>query len=775
MGVNLNILKRYRKNGNQDRVAATKAKPLLKPLVKRYYVELLLILALALVITFMFPRGKSFQYADLREGQVYLDEQVIATFTFPVLKSPEEYESDKKNARESVVPVFVINPDLKANELNELSDFANRIKVNLKGKMTTIANIKAHYIEAGIVISDDDVNLLLNAFESTANTGKSKDTGPRVAKFEKVTRKVMALLEELYTAGILDRSKESFPTYVNKIRVRRNDGIEEEELLQYYLDSAEAAAMLLEMLREDDDFDEKEVKIAYAIGEHFITPNVLIDEVETKARIEQVEENVPLAKDQVLDGERIIDSHEVVTKSHIEKLNSYAVAKAERVEMEGFWRKLPPSLGKFFLVLSILTILAIYLFSDRRSIFNDRKKLLLIGLNILLVAILTFISNRFQASVYNSAYFIPVSALSLIITIFFDTRVGLFVTLTAALLIGALRGNEYAITFTSLFVGAIAVQTVRKVRTRIWIIRSGLIISAAYIFTILVNGLVTYADFSDTWRNWWIGILNGFLSPGIAYLLIIILESMFDLTTDMTLLELSDFNHPLLRQLHLEAPGTYHHCYLVGMLAEAATEALGGNALLARVGSYYHDIGKLEKPEYFVENQTKGRNPQEKLTPTMSSLILANHVRRGAEIAREYGLPKEIEAFIYQHHGTSLMAYFYQKALEQGNDDSLSEDEFRYPGPRPQTRETAIVMMADAIEAASRTLKDPTPSRIKGLVEQIIDERFKSGELDESPLTLQDLSKISNAFQKILIARFHGRIEYPKSSHREAIKSVRAS
>lgn len=764
----MNILKRFRKSRSLERAAANKSE-LTKLFIERYYIELSTILALALVLSLMFPRGKSPQFADLHEGEVWHREEVIATFTFPVLKTTEEYESDKQAARKSVTPVFVVRDDIKTSRLEALAAFTNRITLNLKAKVTAVENIKDHYNQAGIGVSDEDIHLLLNAFESDVNTGKSKDTGPRVAKFDKLADRVLSLVEALYSAGILDRDKAELSANTDKIRVRKN-GIEEQEPLQFYRDRRGAATALLDKLRETEDLRDKEVKIAYAVGEHFITPNVLYNKEETDARIAQAEANVPLAKDQVLEGERIIDSHEVLTKAHIEKLHSLAVAKAERSEREGFWAKLPPSIGRFLLILTILSVLAIYLKSDKPAIFNDRKKLLLICINILFIAIFAFISNSFSDSPYAS-YFVPISTLSLIITIFFDTRVGLFVTVTASLLIGALRGNEYTITFTSIFVGAIAVQTVRKVRTRNWIIRSGLFISAAYIFVIFITGLVTYVDFSnlENLQSWSIGVvigaLNGFLSPGIAYLLIIILESIFDLTTDMTLLELSDFNHPLLRQLHLEAPGTYHHSYLVGMLAESATEALGGNALLARVGSYYHDIGKLEKPEYFVENQTKGRNPQEKLTPTMSSLILSNHVRRGAEMAREYGLPKEIEAFIYEHHGTSLMSFFYQKALELSNNDSVSENEFRYPGPRPQTRETAIVMMADAVEAASRTLKDPTPSRIKGLVEHLIDERFKSGELDNSPLTLQDLSKISVAFQKVLNGRFHGRVDYPKGGN----------
>jgi len=283
-----------------------------------------------------------------------------------------------------------------------------------------------------------------------------------------------------------------------------------------------------------------------------------------------------------------------------------------------------------------------------------------------------------------------------------------------------------------------------------------------------VQDYLNYLSIKEISRNLGYGLINGFLASIFAYGLIMILEYLFNRTTDMTLLELSDLNHPLMRQLALQAPGTYHHSLMVGNLSEAAAEAIGGNGLLARVGAYYHDIGKMEKPEYFVENQARGRNPQEKLTPTMSSLILLNHVRKGSEMARTLRLPQVVEAFIEQHHGTSLMSFFYQKAVEQNKGEYVSDTEFRYPGPRPQTKETAIVMLADAVEATSRTLKEPSPSRIKQMVDHMIDERFKSGELDESPLTLQDLTKISLSFQKILNGLFHRRIEYPKTGASQA-------
>ena len=259
------------------------------------------------------------------------------------------------------------------------------------------------------------------------------------------------------------------------------------------------------------------------------------------------------------------------------------------------------------------------------------------------------------------------------------------------------------------------------------------------------------------------------MTPILTYLILAILEKIFDITTDYRLLELSNLNHELMKRLSVEAVGTYHHVIQVGNLAEAAARAVGANSLLARVGSYYHDIGKLEKSEYFIENQLEGENPHQKLTPRMSALILGNHVKKGLDLADRYGLPSSIKDIMVQHHGTTVMSFFYQKALTKKNADTVNEDDYKYTGPKPQTKEAAIVMLADTIEAATRTLKDPTHSRLKGLVDELVDERFQEGELDESPLTLRDLMRIKEAFIKILAGIFHTRIEYPdREENKEA-------
>jgi len=244
----------------------------------------------------------------------------------------------------------------------------------------------------------------------------------------------------------------------------------------------------------------------------------------------------------------------------------------------------------------------------------------------------------------------------------------------------------------------------------------------------------------------------------------------FGYTTDSTLLELSNLDKPLLRRLMLEAPGTYHHSVIVGSMVEAAATEIGANPVLAKVCGYYHDIGKLKNPAYFIENQKNGKNIHNKLAPSMSCLILISHIKNGVELAREKKLGQEIIDAIKQHHGTTLITYFYEKARKQRRDDSINIDNFRYPGPKPQTRETALVMLADVVEAAARSLEHPTPSRIQGLVQQLINKLFSDNQLDECPLTLTDLHKIARSFNKILNGIYHHRVEYPDKPLPEAPK-----
>ncbi len=753
----------------------------IKKFLQRYLLDLIVLFFCALLLSMFFPKGKSFQFSDLKEGRVYVGAEIIAPYSFPVNKNPEEYNADVAKARESIAPVFMRNKTIEVEQKQKLAGFLQQVRSLLNSANVNRDRLQQIFRNDGIIVSNEDVSLLISGFAESktgAAAGRSKnDIENRMAAFEEIAQVIKASVNDFYSTGILNLNKQDLPKATTKMTVHLldNDTLQVTpedyeaaylEDINYYFDKDEASKILLDNLRTKYNLDEKRIKIIYQIAVHYLVPNILYNKQETEEMLNMAIANVPIAKDQVLAGERIIDSHERITATHIERLNSLALARAERGQTLGFWSRLLPIIGKFFIVAIILTILFIFLWRDHRHIVNNRKESLLILIVIILLAIVTFLFNNFSLS----AYLIPVSIAAIIITIFFNSRVGFLVSIAVSLLVGAMRGDEFGITYISIFVSTIAILTVTKVRTRNWVLHSFVAIAGAYLLAILMYDFINYIPFSGIAQDIGYGLINAFLSPIFAYGLVIIFEFVFEMTTDMTLLELSDLNQPLLRQLAIQAPGTYHHSILVGTLAESATEAIGGNALLARVGSYYHDIGKMEKPEYFVENQTKGRNPQEKLSPTMSSLILSNHVKKGVEIARQYNLPREVEDFIYEHHGTSLMSYFYQKALEKTSEDQVSRDEFRYPGPKPKSRETAIVMCADAVEAASRTLKEPSPSRIKGLVEQIIDERFKSGELDNTPLTLKDLSNISEAFQKILNGVFHSRIEYPSEKKPAAAK-----
>lgn len=730
---------------------------------KTYLINIGLTILLVVIITLMFPRGKSFQFADLTEGRVYTGEEIIAPFTFAVNKSEEEYAQDIAEAKNSVLPVFVRNDSIAEKQLYEMKKFFSELTKILNDREENLEALKLLFRDYNILMADEDIAFFLaqslprsdeNAKQKKTQTGSQSFSALR----NDILSTVLKIIEEIFSAGILNREKSDLPSQARAISVVRN-GQEMIEELTYHNGMDGVKHVIIEKLRTSDITDEHKIKFAYQIIEAFLTPTLLYNKHETQDRIETAIANVPLAKDQVLEGERIIDSHQRVTKQHIDKLKSFAQAKAERGERVKGVARITPFLGKLLLVSISIAIIGGFLFYARRKVLINGKEIILIGLIVLLIAFLTFLVNRFALS----GFLIPVVIGSMLFTIFFDARLGFVGTVALGILVGGMRGNEFGITATCIFVGSVAVLTVTRVRSRNWLLRSIVYIVSGYILSVTVLNFLRYSPFSELLVDLGYGTINGFLSPIFTYGLIVVIEYSFDITTDMTLLELSDLNQPILRQLAMRAPGTYHHSIVVGNLAEAAAEAISANGLIARVGAYYHDIGKMEKAEYFVENQQKGRNPQEKLNPSMSTLILINHVRKGIDLARQHGLPKEIEAFIAQHHGTSLISYFYQKALDNSDNSEVSETDFKYPGPKPTTRETAIVMLGDAVEAASRTLKEPSVSRIKGMVNKIVNERFRSGELDECPLTLRDLNKISEAFQNILFGIYHGRIEYPET------------
>jgi len=394
----------------------------------------------------------------------------------------------------------------------------------------------------------------------------------------------------------------------------------------------------------------------------------------------------------------------------------------------------------------------------------------MIAIIILLVSFMAYLVGKIDvSSPVELLIFIPVA--SILFTIIFDSRLGFYGTVIVSLTAGALRGNDYVFVLMNIVAGGLAAFSVRDVKNRTQIFRSFLFILSGYVVTAFAFGMESFSSIEKILVESSFAASNALISPALTYGLIIFFERIFNITTDLTLLELSDFNNPLLRELANKAPGTFNHSLTIGSMVESAAEEIEANAILARVGAYYHDTGKLHMPEAFVENQAD-RNIHDELTPRESARIIIEHVTKGIEYAREYNLPPEIIDFIPMHHGTMVISYFFEAAKEKLGEEKVSEDEFRYPGPKPNTKETALVMLADGVESAVKSMDEPDEQKVRNVINNMIKLRLDDGQLDDSPLTMADIRKIKEAFFKVLMGQQYRRIRYPNQEKIESEESA---
>ncbi|MDD5116242.1 MAG: HDIG domain-containing protein [Candidatus Omnitrophica bacterium] len=355
-------------------------------------------------------------------------------------------------------------------------------------------------------------------------------------------------------------------------------------------------------------------------------------------------------------------------------------------------------------------------------------------------------------------YFIPIAIIPMLSALLFSNlSIAYFLSLATSLSLASCCSEPFKALAAFTAACACATLLVNKAHKRTTVIQAGLASGLVQLIVILL--------FEHFWINqpqrYLVILLNSLLSGVVVLGVLPIFEYLLETVTNISLLELADSHHPLLQRMVLEAPGTYHHSLIVGNLSDTACTAIGANGLLARVGAYYHDIGKLQKPEYFIENQQIKKNLHDELSPTMSKLIIMNHIKEGLELAKKYSLSPVLWDFIQQHHGNSLVYYFYRRALEgREEDEEVTEEGFRYPGPKPNTKEAAVVLLADSVEAATRTLKEPGPAKIEEAVHKIINNKFIDGQLDECELTLKDIEQISSVFTKILSGIYHSRVNY---------------
>ena len=488
-----------------------------------------------------------------------------------------------------------------------------------------------------------------------------------------------------------------------------------------------------------------------------VSPNLVYRDEETRDRRAAARREVP-ARREFLQGERVVERGVRVTEQdalYLEALLEELIAQGDVGGDEGtFWRQLARWLFAACLLWLFGWVAALY-FAD---LLHETRKLLSAAAAFALFLVAAAFCLRHPSL---GPYAVPVPLLAVLVTVLFRDRVGYPLTILAVSWLSFHMGVAPFWLLAWLVSGLVSVALMRRIRQRDQFYRAIAILAGIQVAMISLSTLAEGAGTSGLLQEYLVGVITPVASVALALFLLPIVEPVVGACSDLTLLELSDLNHPLLKKMALESQGTFHHSQVVGQLAEHAAQGIGANSLLTRVGALFHDIGKMAKPEYYVENQGGGPNKHDELSPSMSALVVASHVKEGMELARKWRLPERVIDFIPEHHGTHVMKFFYHKALESAGNETVKVDDFRYPGPKPRSRETAILMLADAVEAATRSLSKPTPGRIRENVKQIIDERMFNGELDLCGLTLKDLATIRDAFVPLLVGIHHARIAYP--------------
>ncbi|OGU36386.1 MAG: hydrolase [Ignavibacteria bacterium GWB2_35_6b] len=713
-------------------------------------IKILLVLVTIILIVLMFPKGESIE-SDVSVGTIWIQDDLIASTTFEILKDPEIYAREKKNASENIHMIFQKNESLRQT-----------VKDSLKNYSKKFLNILDQSILSGNGQMQNNVFLSQSSFDVFKNLRRRENILSAAAskKMQNVFEVSLYLADKIYEQGLLDVNFDRIPEDSISIREGR---IERVIPKSSFFDNASAQLYINNYLQNNFRGGEELNKAVVEYMNHFVIADYVYNKSLTDEAIKTVEDRVPRNEGIVNENERIVAKHDRITKDIKAKIDSYRIAKGEET---GFWGRFAQNLGKFLHIIAILTLFVIYIYLFRKNIYNDNIKILLIAIVILFVNAIAFLVFRIDTNMpVELLVFVPVA--SMLITIIFDSRMGFYATIVVALIVGALRGNDYVFAVMNIVAGGLGAYTVRDIKNRNQIFRSFFYILIGYIISITAFGLESFESFDELIIQAGFAAVNALFSAVLTYGLIIFFERIFKITTDLTLLELSDFNTPLLKTLAQTAPGSFTHSMTIGSMVENAATEIGANPILARVGAYYHDIGKTLEPDIFVENQLDNKNIHEELSPEKSAEIIINHVKQGIGLAKEHKLPKEIIDFIPMHHGTMFVSYFYEKAKEKYGEENVNIDDYRYPGPKPNTKETALIMLADACESTVRSMTDPEVNKIENVINNLFKIRINDGQLDNSPITLRDLKKIKETFLKTLLVQHHKRIRYPKQEEIE--------
>lgn len=594
-------------------------------------------------------------------------------------------------------------------EINGDSNEENNEKENNKEKLTVEEKIQKLITEIDENYSGKTYNLLITGNEDTINKAHEK------------------------TKEIMNKQLENriLPDDIENVKNEFEEEVEGLDLPEDYQD------MILSILSTT------------------VQPNMNFNEEGTQERREEARQNVEPVTRTVRQGEVIIRKGDVVTEEDIKVLEALGLQKPH-VDYINI-------IGVILVILILIISAAYYLWQYKPKIWNDNKKLVLIEALTVFIVLLAKIISIFQINYL--LYLVPVAAASILIAVLIDSKTSIVLTLFISMLVALVFGGEFDALIVGFIGGLVGIFSVSKVSQRSDLVRAGFYVSGVLLVLIFaLNSIQLINDWVMMTQAMGMGVLNGILVAVLANGLLPYLENGFGFTSAVKLLELSNPSQPLLKRMLVEAPGTYHHSVIVGNLAEAAADKVdGADSLLARVAAYYHDIGKLKRPYFFIDNQFGGENPHDKISANLSSLIIKSHVKDGVELAKEYKLPDEIIDIIKQHHGTNLISFFYQEAVKNSKHDEIKESDFRYDGPKPQSKEAAIIMLADIVEATVRAkqFNKNNHNRIESFVRSTIREKLTENQLDECDLSLKDLDIIAENFVKVLTGIYHQRVEYP--------------
>ncbi len=670
------------------------------------YKAFLFATALALIVA-LFPTGGKFKF-EFDKNKPWQHEDLISPFDYAIKKSKKELDSEEQQVRQNAEAFYIFNDEVYG-------------KVNTELKQ---------YIQTDSVFANVDS-----------------------IKKANVSAEVEELLKEIYNRGVVSSVGNSVDksAYILVAKGTTVEAVEFDDLFTIPL-----AAKYIDFWAKDFDNESfigglvKELKSKLAF-------NVIYDEAKTSKNLEQALEDISPNKGMVRQGEGIISKGDIIDDFRYQKLVSLRAKYEEQQWSDSNYNWI--LFGQIVLVGLNLLILFLFIQQYRPLVLEGNSQTLFILVNIVLIVVLASFVQKLNPEYL---YIAPFAILPLVLRAFFDTRLALFVHLITITIVSFLVPNAFEFFFLQLMAGIVSIITVVDLYKRSHLFISVAKIVFTYFIAYFGIAIIQQGSFTELEpQNFLLFAGSGVLTL-FAYPLIYAFEKTFGLVSDVSLLELSDTNNKLLRELGEKAPGTFQHSLQVANLAETAVAEIGGNALLVRTGALYHDIGKMETPLYFIENQTTGLNPHDELSFEESAQIIINHVKRGIDIAKKNNLPDRVIDFIRTHHGTSTVHYFYRQYMKNFPDEIVDKEAFSYPGPKPFSKETAVLMMADSVEAASRSLKDPNAEKIGTLVENIINSQIEEKQFINADITMRDITLIKKMFIKKLINIHHLRIEYPE-------------